>query len=211
MSARKTKIATEKAFDAAKVQEILLQALQSRIDQAPNENQARNLLAEKRLFSDSSMLHAIEKLHGLGVDLESIAAQIRLTQSEDKELFLAVYVIQKMRKAMLAIAQNLRAFDGYTNSILYNLIRNNELSNKAARASICKSIEFTALEQVYALRRMHNCSESTATTQASSTRMMLKALRVCNVAKGKSKDTITLADTPVASVVRAMYENATNA
>jgi len=202
MSARKTKVVT---FDAAKVQEILLAAFDSRIETAPNENQKANLSTERNFFSTPNMLAVIEKAHALDIDLTALAAQISITQSQDRHAFIAVYALQKIRKALFAIAQGLRNFDGYTNSILFNLFKNEHLSNKAARASICKAIEFTELEQVYTLRRMHNCSESTASTQASSTRMMLRALNICNVVKGKSHDSITLADTKAAHAVRAMY------
>ena len=71
--------------------------------------------------------------------------------------------------------------------------------------SICKAIEYSETEQVQALKRLHNCSESTASTQASSTRMMLKALNLANVMKQKNNDAITMQDNDAARMIVAMY------
>lgn len=195
------------AFNVEAAQAALLGSIKRRIDSAPNANQAENLAAEFRFFEGASGARIIEAAAAkYEIDMGSLANQISVLPSEDKDRFLAVYALQKVRKAIYALANDTKsAFDGYTNSILYNMANLQAINNKEARMSLCKAIEYTELEQVQGIRRLLNCSEGTASTQASSTRMMLRALGVGNVVKRKAGDSISFTESKAAQGVLAMY------
>jgi hypothetical protein len=193
------------AIEAA--QAALLASIKRRIDNAPNDNQAEKLSAEFKFFEGASgarILSAAAAKYEL--DIGALAAQVAVLSNEDKDRFLAVYALQKVRKALYALANDVKSFfDGYTNSILFNMANLQAINNKEARMSLCKAIEYTELEQVQAIRRLLNCSEGTASTQASSTRMMLRALGVANVVKRKAGDSISFTENKAAQGILAMY------
>lgn len=203
----KAKQTTSKAKQGADVQALILEAIAHRIANADNDNQRDTLSTEHKFFADANGAVILSKASAVqGIDLQALARQIRVLKHESKADFLAVYALQKVRKALYAIANNARSgFDGYTNSILFNLVKLQAINNKESRMSICKAIEYSETEQVQALKRLHNCSESTASTQASSTRMMLKALNLANVMKQKNNDAITMQDNDAARMIVAMY------
>jgi len=205
--AKQSKVATTAAADtAAAAQTAILAAIKRRIENADNDNQRDTLTAEYRFFDDANAAVILSKCEALKIDLQALARQIAVLKTESKNDFLAVYALQKVRKALYAIANNARSgFDGYTNSILFNLVKLQTINNKESRMSICKSIEYSETEQVQTLKRLHNCSESTASTQASSTRMMLKALNLANVIKQKNNDAITMRENDAARAVIAFY------
>lgn len=205
--AKQSKVATAAAADtAAAAQTAILAAIKRRIENADNDNQRDTLTAEYRFFDDANAAVILSKCEALKIDLQALARQIAVLKTESKNDFLAVYALQKVRKALYAIANNARSgFDGYTNSILFNLVKLQTINNKESRMSICKSIEYSETEQVQTLKRLHNCSESTASTQASSTRMMLKALNLANVIKQKNNDAITMQENDAARAVIAFY------
>lgn len=195
-----------KVNTTAAAQTAILAAIKRRIENADNDNQRDTLSAEYRFFEDANAAVILSKCEALKIDVQALARQIAVLKTESKTDFLAVYALQKVRKALYAIANNARSgFDGYTNSILFNLVKLQTINNKESRMSICKSIEYSETEQVQTLKRLHNCSESTASTQASSTRMMLKALNLANVIKQKNNDAITMQENDAARAVIAFY------
>lgn len=194
----------KKQLKATTVQTKIINALQSRLDNAPNANFAKNMGVELKQFSDESMLRSIESLQTLEFDFSALIDAIAIADAKNSD-YIAIYALQKIRKAVRSIAQGIKGFDGYTNSILHNLCNLQTLSNINAQRSICNKIEFSEDEQCITLRRLHNCAPSTASTQASSTRMMLKALNVCNVRKGAKGDSISFTDAPIAAKVQSMF------
>lgn len=202
-----TETASVESTVANEAQAVILAAIERRIDNAPNDNQADNLRAEYKFFSDATgarILDAAARKYEL--DLYALAEQIKTLPTENKDRFLAVYALQKVRKALYALANDTKSgFDGYTNSILFNMANLQAINNKEARMSLCKAIEYTELEQVQGIRRLLNCSEGTASTQASSTRMMLRALGIGNVVKRKAGDSISFTESKAAQGILAMY------
>lgn len=198
---------TTEALQASELQTVILAAIQRRIDHAPNANQASNLEAEYRFFADATGQRVLEAAASkYDLDVKALAREIAVLQGEDRDRFLAVYALQKVRKALYALANGVRSgFDGYTNSILFNLANLQHINNKEARMSLCKAIEYTELEQVQGIRRLLNCSQGTASTQASSTRMMLRALGIGHVTKRRAGDSISFTESKAAQAVLAMY------
>lgn len=128
---------------------------------------------------------------------------------QDKQAFIAVKVLVKIVKMLEAIGQGRSAeLDPYTRTIAANLCKLNGISNKSALVSLSRSIAYDELDQVATLTARYNCSAGTAGTQASSTRMGLKYLQVCEVSKGKQGDVMTLSDNDRARAFVALFSDA---
>lgn len=114
-------------------------------------------------------------------------------QSDDREAFVAVKVVVKIVNTANAIAKNdPRKLDGYTRTILQNLAKLDNLSNKSAMVSLSRAIEYTDDDIKQKLVARSACSVGTAGTQTSSTRMMLRSLDICEVLKSKRGDSLVI-------------------
>ncbi|MFT4064304.1 hypothetical protein [Paraburkholderia sp.] len=190
---------------AAAAQSAILDAIKARVASAPNDNFRKNMSAELNQFSGANAKRAIELCIELEIDFESLARSIAITEARNAD-YVAIYALQKVRKAVFALAQKSRAvFDGYSHSIIHNIVSLQALTNKTAQMSICKSIEFSELEQVQAIKRYKECTPSTASTQASSTRQMLRFLNICTVVKNKKDDSIALTESKAAQAVQSIF------
>lgn len=120
--------------------------------------------------------------------------------------FIAVKVLVKIVSTSVAIAQkNTSTLDPYSETILRNLINLQTVNNKTALVSLSRSIEYTEADQQQAIKQRYNCSAGTASTQASSTRMMLEALDVCDVQKGKKGDVISFKENDRAKLLASLF------
>lgn len=197
-STKTTKTTTSNA------QALILSALQSRIDNAPNDNQRDNLSAELRFFADANGSIILDKVSAL-IDLQALAQKISICEKSHSD-FVAVYALQKVRKMIYALANNTKSFiDGYSNSIIFNMVRLQELDNKSALVALSRAVEYTELDKVRDIKRQISVAVSTASTQASSTRQMLRLLNVATVTKRKTGDEFTFQDTTTAKQVIAFY------
>lgn len=125
--------------------------------------------------------------------------------------FIAVKVLVKIVSASVAIAQkNTSVLDPYSETILRNLVTLQTVNNKTALVSLSRSIEYTEADQQQAIKTRYNCSAGTASTQASSTRMMLEALDICDVQKGKKGDVISFKDNDRAKMLVALFADVEN-
>lgn len=195
-----------KKMKAETLQALILNALQAREQAAPNANFADNVRAEIKQFEQKSALAMLDKMQALELDIKALAQQVAIGDKGNKADYLAIYALQKVRKCMFALANDsAKMLDGYTFSIVKNLATLQALDNLNAQRSICSKIELSELDQVQAVKVYHNCQPSTASTQASSTRMMLKALGLCNVQKGAKGDSISFTDTAASKALQAMF------
>ena len=191
---------------ATEIQALYIASAQTRMVDA---EKCKTIISDLSAFSDASFSRMIQAVNDRGFlsfdQLETIARDMSETNKASAN-FIGLKVITKIRQAINALANDRKSFfDGYTVSILSNLSRLQELSNKSALVSLSKAIEYTETEQVADIKRLLDCSPSTASTQASSSRMMLRALGVCNVTKRKSGDVITFAENETANAVRVMF------
>lgn len=125
--------------------------------------------------------------------------------------FIAVKVLVKIVSTSVAIAQkNTSTLDPYSETILRNLVNLQSVNNKTALVSLSRSIEYTEADQQQAIKTRYNCSAGTASTQASSTRMMLEALDICDVQKGKKGDVISFKDNDRAKMLVALFADVEN-
>lgn len=194
-----------KTLKVETLQKNIIAALQARIDNAPNENQKDNLIAEQKQFEGKAGAHVLESLQALQINMQELFANIAICESRNSE-FIAVYALQKIRKAAFALAHKQTSyFDKYTFSIVKNLNQLQALDNLNTQRAICSKIELDALATEQAVKQYWNCNPSTASTQASSTRMMLKHLQICNVRKGAKGDSISFADSSSAQLVQELF------
>lgn len=202
----KAKQTTTTANQTADYQTVMLNAIQNRITAAPNDNQREKLTAEFKFFADKNGAVILDKVSDR-IDLNALARQISISEKSDSN-FLAVYALQKVRKMLYALANNTRSFiDGYSNSIIYNMVKlNAEITNKSAQVSLSKSVEYDEFDKVQSIDRKVNCAASTASTQTSSTRQMMRALNIATVTKRKNGDEFTFTDSAAAKQVIAFYQ-----
>lgn len=190
----------------SKIQNAVIKSIQARIDAAPNTNQVDNLSAELRFFSDKNGAIILDKVSTL-IDIQALAKHIAVSDKSSSD-FIAVYALQKIRKMVYSLANNTRSYiDGYSNSILSNMVSlQTEITNKSALVSLSKGIEYTETDKVQSIKRLISVAVSTASTQASSTRQMLRVLNIANVTKRKNADEFTFNDSDIARAVIAYYQ-----
>ena len=190
----------------AKTQTVKFQmssSMQVRIDNAQNDNMREFLTKQQTNFEKLSEAQ-IAALQALNIDFKTLSAQIALDKT-NKE-FLAQYALEKVIKACKALASGSSAMlDKYTFSIVKNLNTLQTLDNLNTQRAICSKIEIDLMQVEQFVKVYHNCSPSTASTQASSTRMMLQALNVCNVSKGSKADSISFTDSESALKMQALF------
>ena len=137
-------------------------------------------------------------------DLEALARTIKNGTGEN---YVALKVITKIRQCIYALANKLKSkLDDYTNSILFNLSKNETLTNKSGLMSLTKSVVYSETEQVQNVRALLQVSVSTAQTQLSSSRQMLRFLDICNVVKAKKNDSISFKQNEKAVAIVAFYK-----
>lgn len=187
---------------AENAQKTILSAIQARIDNAENDNQVRNLKAELNFYNVAVIAHALT----LDIDFDALAKQISISDKKNGQ-FVALYALQKVRKILVASAQNLASqLDGYTRTILTNLTAS-EQNNKSAYVSLSRAIEFNEFDNQKTIKARYNCASSTASTQASSTRQAFKLLNIASVTKNKVNDEFALNDSKLAKSLLALVSS----
>lgn len=138
---------------------------------------------------------------------KTLIADARIAdKGQDKQRFLAVKVLVKIVAALSALGQTRTSeLDPYSRCIIANLCALNGVSNKTALVALSKSVSYDETEQTQHIVKRYNCSANTAGTQASSSRMMLRALGLCDVVKGKRNDVTTLCDNERARMLVALF------
>lgn len=125
---------------------------------------------------------------------------------QNREDFVAVKVAVKIINTANGLAKGEKALlDPYSRTIIENLIKLQSVTNKSALVSLSHAIVFTDDDQKQKLTNKYNCSAGTAGTQASSTRMMLRSLDICEVLKSKRGDTLTLKDNERARMLVELF------
>ena len=186
------------------LQAVMLAALKVRIDNAPNENQKDNLQTEYKFFADNNGSIILNKVSDL-IDICALSRKIAIIDKSNND-FVAVYALQKVRKMIYSFANNTKSFiDGYSNSIIFNMVRLQEITNKSALIALSKSVEYSELDRIQEIKRQINVAVSTASTQASSTRQMLNLLNIANVTKRKNNDEFSFNDNATAKTLIAFY------
>lgn len=200
-----------KKQNAKTIQAQIIKALDVRAEYATakvNTASGDKYRAEQKKFSETAMLASIQKMIDFGYNFAPLSENLLNTDKADCDAtsYVAIYALQKVRKALAALGSNIAlSFDDYTIAIVSNLTRLQTLSTMNAQRTIARSIEFDELEQQVSIKNRMNCKPSTASTQASSTREMLRILDVCIVHKKHKNDSISFQDNGQAKAVQAMF------
>ena len=167
-------------------------------------------LAISNLLRNAKAVDIALSLDGFKETAKALARDFAIAdKKQNRDAFIAVKVGVKVVAGLCAIGKSMKAeLDPYSRTIIENLVKLNGISNKDALVSLSRSVEYDETEQVAHLVARYNCSVTTAGTQASSTRMMLRALDICEVNKGKRGDIITLKDNDRARAMVALFQTA---
>ena len=126
---------------------------------------------------------------------ETIEAWVNMQACDDKgsDKFIAVKANIKTARILYAIgAKMVSQIDNYSATIIANMLANDGvIFAKTALMSLCKDIEYNALDQTQVIRARMGKAASTASTQRSSTREALRVLDLAEVHKGMREDPAT--------------------
>lgn len=198
---------------ATKTQIALVEALKIRLEthEAASGKECKTLRADIKSFEQVSGLAVIDICLKKGLKLDDFVNNINVLDKSD-ERHIAVKVITKIRQLMKAIAENnARHLDGYTHSIVRNLLVNKSLTvfecERCLSTSIVNDgIDTFKLDEHKRIVAYKNTAPSTAETQSSSTRMMLKLLDVCETVKGQKDATLSFKESAHAELFLNMYD-----
>ena len=182
----------------------LTTALTARNAVAPSKDIQLALNNAKRFEKALDGLFTKKAFHAVA---EKLLKRVEIAnKAQNANDFIAVKVLVKIVSASVAISQkNTSTLDPYSEVIIKNLIALQSIGNKTALVSLSKAITYTDEDQQVALKARYNCSAGTASTQASSTRMMLDALDICEVQKGKKGDVISFKDNDRARMLASLF------
>lgn len=191
---------------ATKLQSAIVNAIEIRLPlhEANTNAECKTLRSDLKAFASTSGLAMIDLCIKKGLKLDGLVNFACNDKTDSK--FIAVKVITKIRQLLTAVAQNnARKLDGYTFSIVRNLLTNKSLTVFECERCLSTKIvndgtDIFKLDESKTIKAYKNTAPSTAETQSSSTRMMLMLLDVCHVEKGKKDDAISFKDSEHASI-----------
>ncbi len=184
--------------------ETFVTALTNRNAVAPSKDIALALNNASRFTKALDGLFTKKAFHAVA---DKLIKRVEIAnKAQNANDFIAVKVLVKIVSTSVAIAQkNTSTLDPYSKVIIQNLIALQKVNNKTALVSLSKEITYTEEDQQQALKARYTCSAGTASTQASSTRMMLEALDICEVQKGKKGDVISFKENDRARSLIALF------
>lgn len=197
---------TKASAKATKLQKAIVEAIEIRLPlhEGVTGKECKTLRTDLKSFASTSGLAMIDLCIKKGLKLDDLVNFA--INDKDSEKFVAVKVITKIRQLLTAVAQNnARKLDGYTFSIVRNLLVNKSLTvfecERCLSANIVnENTDSFKLDELKQIKVYKNTAPSTAETQSSSTRMMLMLLDVCHVEKGKKDDAISFKDSAHADI-----------
>lgn len=188
----------------ATVQTQFANAFATRIDASANDNMRAFLTKMSANFAHLTDAQ-VAKTQALQIDLKALSVRIACSDKSEPQ-FIAQYALEKVCKTLRALVSgSVGSLDKYSFSIVKNLAKLQTLDNLNTQRALCSKIEIDEMQQAQAIKVYHNCSPSTASTQASSTRMMLEVLNICNVKKCAKGDCISFTDSDAAKTMQAMF------
>lgn len=197
---------TKASAKATKLQKAIVEAIEIRLPlhEANTNAECKTLRSDLKSFASASGLAMIDLCIKKGLKLDDLVNFACNDKTSDK--FIAVKVITKIRQLLTAVAQNnAKKLDGYTFSIVRNLLVNKSLTVFECERCLSTKIvndgtDIFKLDETKTIKAYKNTAPSTAETQSSSTRMMLMLLDVCHVEKGKKDDAISFKDSAHAEI-----------
>lgn len=148
-----------------------------------------------------SLMHRAEKgiKHGMlkfSVDVFSKYVAMQSETNKTSDNFIAVKANVKVLNMLYAIGNKMLShLDEYSQTIIANAFKNeNTLFAKSALVCLSKGIEYTEFDVAQVIKYRMRKAESTASTQRSSSREMLRVLNLAEIHKRIKGDNITLTE-----------------
>lgn len=162
--------------------------------------EARNVATpSKDNLTTQKMMQAREKSVKAGMqkvsnELFAALVQNQATTHKASDNFVAVKVNVKIISTLSAIGAKLVSeLDSYTATIVANALHNDGvIFAKSALVCLSRDVEYTELESAQVIKARMRVAASTADTQRSSTRQMLRALDLATCNKRVKGDSIEL-------------------
>lgn len=167
----------------------LFAAIEARNAATPSKD---NLTTQKMMQArEKSVREGMKKIDN-ALFAELIANQATTHKASDS--FIAVKVNVKIISTLSAIGTKLVSeLDSYTATIVANALHNDGvIFAKSALVCLSRDVEYTELESAQVIKARMRVAASTADTQRSSTRQMLKALDLAIINKRVKGDNIEL-------------------
>ncbi|WP_151708828.1 hypothetical protein [Acinetobacter brisouii] len=204
---------------ATEMQTKLVQNLEIRLDlhEEKSGKICTTLRADIAKFKTDNGFAVIKACLKKGLKLDDFIATVAIADTDDNDKYLAVKAITKCRQFMQAVAQGSASkLDGYTDSIMRNLLVHKALTVFECEQCLSGTMinEHTnkmRIDETKKIVAYKNSGASTATTQASSSRMMLKMFNICAVEKGRKDDVISFTDEKTALLMLDLYKLENNA
>lgn len=163
----------------------------------------------KSTISAESFAVALAMLIGSqSIDTAPLSRMLPLCKWETtRENYIQAKTVQKIVNLIHTLAANdLHKLSDYTSQVLYAALHNGDaLSIPGALASLSKRVSNVDLPNGEQVTKRGSYSTGTASAQASQVRMLLGALGLAQVTKGKKGDTFVLDATRVQNL-RALYD-----
>lgn len=203
-TAKKANVITEKQLidGSEAVQKVLVSALQVRKADAVN---CSTIIHDIKFFESASGLATIKACIEKGLNIDRFCATAQETNKRSSN-FIALKVITKIKQTMQAVANNsISMFDGYSHSILRNLLTVESIDTHNILRCLSSKIE-SDIEDRQAVTAFINSGVTTASTQSSSSRQMFEVLDICQVIKGKKLDSISFKQSASGQLIKSMFE-----
>lgn len=165
-----------------------------------NAIKARNIANESR-DNIIAMSYMVKDEKHVKLGMKYIKADVfqryidsQATEKKGAENFTAVKVNVKILHFLSAVGEkNVGLIDNYSASIINNTFANdNMLSAKSAMVTLCKNLEYDALDTIQRIKSRCRVAITTASTQCSSSKESLRIMRLTDGIKGQRDANIIL-------------------
>lgn len=170
------------------------------------------LRTDLQTFESANGAAIIDACMKKGLEINDFIEIVKHNENKFRDGFLAVKAITKCRQFMTAVAQgNSRLLDGYTDSIMKNLLKHKTLTVFECLQCLSTKVindgtDTMRIDENKKITAYKNSGASTATTQSSSSRMMLQMFKVCDTVKGQKDASLTFTDAKNAQLMLDLYK-----
>jgi hypothetical protein len=137
--------------------------------------------------------------------LENLASACAITDAKNSD-YVALKVITKIISTIDALATKQRdRLNNYVNAVFLNIAKNQTLTTKSGLVALSKQVTYSETEQVQSIARVLSVAPSTASTQLSQIRQLVRLMNIGHAVKNKKGDAVSFNETPQACAIVAFY------
>ena len=138
--------------------------------------------------------------------LESLATACKITDKKHSD-YVALKVITKIISTIYALATKQKdKLNNYVNAIFLNIVKNQYLTTKSGLVTLSKHVTYSETEQVQSIARTLSVAPSTASTQLSQIRQLVRLMHIGNAIKNKKGDALSFNESQQALAIVAFYQ-----